>query len=85
MPSGNVTTREVTVVGGVDYRQFPIEIILATGLIVAAVASGVFGSRRRRIEATERGGSPDPRRWQDDGPGPEIEDLPAGTGGLGRP
>lgn len=81
--SGNVTTLDVTVVGGIDYRQFPIELLLAAALIVAAVVSGVSSTRRRRQEVGPAL-APDARRWQDDGPGPEIEDLPAGTSGLGR-
>lgn len=82
--SGNVAELEVTVVGGIDYRQLPLELLLAGVLIVAAVASGIFGSRQRRLATDGDGMGPDLRRALDDGPGPEIEDLPSGSGGLTR-
>jgi hypothetical protein len=86
--SGNVTELEVSVVGGIDYRQLPLELSLAAVLIVAAVASGIFGSRRRRlaidVDGAGDGMESNLRRVLDDGPGPEIEDLPSGGGGLTR-
>lgn len=81
--AGNVTTREISVIGGIDYRQIPIEATVAAFLLVAAVVSGVVGSRRPRqldglvhIDRTADGS------WPDDGSGPDaaaslqLQDLP---------
>jgi hypothetical protein len=92
-PSGNVTRREVSVVGGVDYRRFPWPIIAAVALLVLVAVSGVLGSRRIRPATAPDG--PHRRRWvwptvgleatparadADDGPVIEIEELPPGAG-----
>ena len=80
--AGNVTTREVTVVGGVDYRQFPWSAIATAVLLLAAGISGIVGSQRTRGSGGRA--SAGDRRWLDEGPQPEIEDLPPGTGALPR-
>jgi hypothetical protein len=82
--SGNVTAMDVTVVGGIDYRQLPLEAMLATVLLIAAIVSGIFGSRRRAGATPRMDDGLAQRRWVDDGPGPEIEDLPSSGGGFGR-
>jgi hypothetical protein len=94
--SGNVTAREVSVVGGVDYRRFPWPTIAAVALLAVVAISGVHGSRRvRTSDAPGRAGR---RSWAwpvsglgpapggvdpDEGPLVEIEELPPG-GGLPR-
>lgn len=80
--AGNVTTREVTVVGGVDYRQFPWSAIATAVLLLAAGISGIVGSQRTRGSGTSGRASAGDGRWLDEGPQPEIEDLPPGTGAL---
>jgi hypothetical protein len=71
-PSGNATTATVSVIGGVDYREFPWPAILATvlilGALIGAVRSGRGGAVRELVPAS-----------LDDEPFPEIEDLPSGT------
>jgi hypothetical protein len=94
--SGNVTRREVSVVGGVDYRRFPWPTIAAVALLVLVAVSGVLGSRR--VRPATSGVGPVRGRWGwsavglettparadgDDGPFIEIEELPPG-GGLPR-
>lgn len=78
--SGNVTRREVSVVGGVDYRRFPWATIVAAALLVAVVASGIIGDRWRRVVG--RSGQTPMRTTftRDAGPIAEIEDLPPGGG-----
>jgi hypothetical protein len=91
--SGNVTAREVSVIGGVDYRRFPWLTIAAAGLLVLVAISGVLGSRR--VRTGDLPGRTGPRSWAwpvtgigpaaggvepDDGPRVEIEELPPGGG-----
>jgi hypothetical protein len=91
--SGNVTRREVSVIGGVDYRRLPWPAIGAVVLLVVVAISSALGSRRvraetagtarRRLGWTWAGGSPEARPARaeaDDGPRIEIEDLPPGAG-----
>lgn len=84
--AGNITTREISVVGGVDYRQIPIEAMVAALLLIAAVVSGVIGSRRPRTAGAAVGPVDDEAwrtadgPWLDDPGGPEIQDLPSGSG-----
>ncbi len=80
-PTGNTTTGEFWVVGGVDYRRFPWPGIIAATLLALIAVRGLFtGSRGRatRVEAT---------RWStgilDDASMPEIEELPPGSGLAG--
>ena len=63
--SGNVTVRELSVVGGIDYRSFPWPLIAAITLLVITAVLGVRGA------AGSRGMGP--------GPSIEIEDLPPTT------
>jgi hypothetical protein len=76
--SGNVSDLAVTVVGGIDYRQLPLQALLVVGLLGAVIVSGVLGARRpgdatRGAPAVATGPDGHDRAW-----GPEIEDLPAG-------
>jgi hypothetical protein len=72
-PAGNVSSLAVTVVGGIDYRQLPLQALLVVGLLGAAIASGVLGSRRPGA-APQAATHPDRHEPAD---GPEIEELPA--------
>lgn len=77
--SGNATVREVSVIGGVDYRQFPWPLIGALALLLVVAARGLSGSGRDR--GSEAAGSS--RRTGfglDEQPLPEIEELPPGSG-----
>lgn len=74
---GNSTTRDLSVVGGLDYRQVPLDAVLAGLLLVAAVLGGLFGSRRLR-GAGPRGASLPTRVGSDGEPMPELEELPSG-------
>ncbi len=77
--SGNATVREVSVIGGVDYRQFPWPLIVALTLLLIVAARGLSGSGRDR--GSEAAGSS--RRagfGPDEQPIPEIEELPPGAG-----
>jgi hypothetical protein len=65
--SGNITTREFSLVGGVDYRAFPWPAILAAVLLIGAVVSAGRGSRVVN----------DAPRLADSDPRPEIEELPS--------
>ena len=87
--SGNQTVREVSIVGGVDYRQFPWTIILAVVILAVVAASGFLGVRRRPFAGTTGpassgavGGAARSVGWLtlDDGLTAEIEDLPPGAG-----
>lgn len=79
--SGNVTVQHLSVVGGVDYRQFPWALILALALLALVTIRGLRSSGGRR--ALTVSAAP---RWEssvDDSLGPVIEELPPG-GGLAR-
>ena len=75
--SGNASTAEFSVIGGVDYRRFPWALIIALVLLGAVAARGLRAAGRRAdgVEATA---------WSigllDDAARPEIEDLPPGAG-----
>ena len=75
--SGNPTVGEFSIVGGVDYRQFPWALIAALTLrgVVAARGLAAAGRRSGGFEATA---------WStgtlDEGSMPEIEELPPGAG-----
>jgi hypothetical protein len=77
--SGNASTTEFSVIGGVDYRRFPWALITAIVLLAIVAARGLRAAGRRMdgVEAT-----PWSTGLLDDASRPEIEDLPAG-GGLG--
>ncbi|HYH93609.1 MAG TPA: hypothetical protein VD763_10650 [Candidatus Saccharimonadales bacterium] len=89
--SGNVTQRELSVIGGIDYRKLPWPAIVAAGLIALVFVSGVIGSRRTRAGGRVFGppvtlGAGATGRWSgrgslgDDEPVAEIEDLEPGQG-----
>jgi hypothetical protein len=75
--SGNATDRAFSLVGGVDYRQFPWALIVALTLLGVVAARGLRAAGRRPggFEATP---------WSlgtlDKDAMPEIEELPAGSG-----
>jgi hypothetical protein len=76
--SGNVSIGEFSVIGGVDYRQFPWALILALMLLGLVAARGLAAAGRNReagVEATA---------WStgmlDEMSMPEIEELPPGHG-----
>jgi hypothetical protein len=76
--SGNVTVEEVSVVGGLDYRQFPWLLIAAVALLALVTARGMLVDTR-----SGRPGRAPVRRSGlgfDEGPRPEIEELPPGGG-----
>jgi hypothetical protein len=91
-PSGNVTMREVSLVGGIDYRRLPWDAIVAAALLAVVAISGIIGTRRgqrrspslaRAASALAGSGSGSWRTGRlplDDGPVAEIEDLPPGGG-----
>ena len=65
--SGNTTTSQFSLVGGVDYRSFPWAAIVAAALLLGAILSAGRGATiRRDLEVIESGD-----------PLPEIEELPA--------
>lgn len=78
--SGNVTQREVSLIGGVDYRRFPWPTIVAAALLIAVVASGLVGNRWGRAAGSGLALPNRPVYANDDGPVAEMEDLPPGTG-----
>ena len=85
--SGNRTVRDVSVIGGVDYRRLPWALLAALALLAAVVIRGLgMGGGASEPEA-RRPGRVAGSRWStavpDDGGGPVIEDLPPG-GGLPR-
>ena len=75
--SGNASVAEFSVVGGVDYRQFPWALIVALTLLGVVALRGLRAAGRRAggVEATA---------WStgvlDDASLPEIEELPPGQG-----
>lgn len=77
--SGNITIREVSVIGGIDYRRFPWAMIAALALLVVVAASGLIGSRRRGGPPGLLGGRV-VMSTADDGPIAEMEELPPGGG-----
>jgi hypothetical protein len=91
-PSGNVTMREVSLDGGIDYRRLPWDAIVAAALLAVVAISGIIGTRRgqrrspslaRAASALAGSGSGSWRTGRlplDDGPVAEIEDLPPGGG-----
>jgi hypothetical protein len=92
--SGNETVREVSLIGGVDYRRFPWPTIAAIVLLIVVAISGVFGSRWRRktgpaatgVASFHGAGVTTDRAFAmygDEIPMAEIEDLPPGEG-IGR-
>lgn len=48
-PVGNVTVRQVTFIGGLDYRQLPWEAILAVGILALVTISTLRAGRRRSL------------------------------------
>jgi hypothetical protein len=76
--SGNTSIGEFSVVGGVDYRQFPWALIAALALLGIVAARGLAAAGR------DRGGGVEATAWSlgilDDASMPEIEELPPGHG-----
>ena len=74
--AGNQTMLDVSIVGGIDYRVLPWPAILTVLVLIGVIASGILGTRRRQgpVAASLAG------IRLDDGSGPELEDLPPGTG-----
>ena len=75
--SGNGSTAEYSVVGGVDYRQFPWALIVALTLLGVVAIRGLSSAGRRvgGVEAT-----PWSMGLLDEASRPEIEELPPGKG-----
>jgi hypothetical protein len=76
--SGNTSVGEFSVVGGVDYRQFPWALIVALTLLGLVAVRGLSSAGRAR------GGGVEATSWSlgvlDDAARPEIEELPPGSG-----
>lgn len=75
--SGNETVRDLSVIGGIDYRQLPWALIAALVLLVLVTVRGLRTTAARRPLVAVAA-----PRWNaaDDGQGPEIEELPPGSG-----
>ncbi|MFP5342742.1 MAG: hypothetical protein ACLGIJ_07460 [Candidatus Limnocylindria bacterium] len=76
--AGNVTAQEVSVVGGIDYRQIPLEAVLAALLVVAVVVSGIRGVRRPAGSPGVIDAADAAMRPGGDATGPVIEELRSG-------
>ena len=75
--SGNRTVREVSIIGGVDYRRFPWAVIAAVGIVLGVAASGWRGASRRGASVGPAGGSATViEEW----PSSELEELEPGAG-----
>ena len=74
--AGNRTVQAISVVGGLDYRLFPWPAILAVVVLIGVILSGVLGTRRRHGPVAFSAGT----SRREEGPGPELEDLPPGSG-----
>ncbi len=76
--TGNASVAEFSVVGGVDYRQFPWALIAALSLL------GVVGARGLAAAGRTRSGAVEATLWStgtlDEASMPEIEELPPGAG-----
>jgi hypothetical protein len=79
-PSGNRTVRDLSIVGGVDYRRFPWTVIAAVVLVGAVALSGWRSAARRTASvggaAAAGGASSVIEEW----PMAELEELPEGAG-----
>lgn len=78
--SGNITLREVSVIGGIDYRRFPWAMIAALALLALVAVRGLLGSRLRAGPPGLLGRRTVALSSADDGPLAEMEDLPPGGG-----
>jgi hypothetical protein len=76
--TGNASTAEFSVVGGIDYRQFPWAFIAALSLLGVVAARGLASAGRTRSGAVEA--TPWSTGMLDEGSLPEIEELPPGAG-----
>jgi hypothetical protein len=76
--TGNASAAEFSIVGGIDYRQFPWALIAALSLLAVVAARGLAAAGRTRTGAVEA------TMWStgtlDDASMPEIEELPPGAG-----
>lgn len=75
-PSGNSTPAELSVVGGVDYRQLPWVAIAVVAVIVVAAVSGLRGGRGAGRAGRHGSDALDHEPW----PQAEIEELPTEAG-----
>ncbi|HSL77529.1 MAG TPA: hypothetical protein VK867_11325, partial [Candidatus Limnocylindrales bacterium] len=75
--SGNGSTAEFSVVGGVDYRQFPWALIVALTLLGLVAIRGL-ATAGRRVGGAEA--TPWSMGLLDEASMPEIEELPPGKG-----
>jgi hypothetical protein len=76
--TGNASIAEFSIVGGVDYRQFPWALIAALSLLGIVAARGLASAGRTRSGAVEA--TPWSTGMLDEGSLPEIEELPPGAG-----
>ena len=78
--AGNRTHAEVSVIGGIDYRRLPWALLAALGLLLLVAIRGLGTSGPAQAVVGAVGGA----RWStagvEDGPVPEIEELPPGAG-----
>ncbi|MEO6207614.1 MAG: hypothetical protein ABIP77_06645 [Candidatus Limnocylindrales bacterium] len=81
--SGNITRREMSVIGGIDYRRFPWAMIAAIALLMVVTLSGLLGSRRRGGRAGLLDGRTAASSSPHDGSMAEMEELPPGSGLAG--
>ncbi len=76
--TGNASVAEYSIVGGVDYRQFPWALIAAVSLLGLVAARGLGSAGRTRSGGVEA--TPWSTGTLDDAAMPEIEELPPGAG-----
>ena len=78
--SGNQTVREISIIGGVDYRRFPWTVIAAVAIVIAVGASGFRGVRRRPVAAGLAGSGGGTVTLIEEWPMAELEELEPGAG-----
>ena len=78
--SGNQTVRELSIIGGVDYRRFPWTVIAAVVIVVAVGASGFRGVRRRPVGAGLAASGGGAVTFIEEWPMAELEELEPGAG-----
>ena len=76
--TGNASIAEFSIVGGIDYRQFPWALIAALSLLGVVAARGLASAGRTRAGGVEA--TPWSTGALDDASMPEIEELPPGAG-----
>jgi hypothetical protein len=76
--SGNRTVQAISVIGGLDYRRLPWAFLAALGILGVVAVRGLGAAGNLRALRVGEGAA-----WSaagDDETGPEIEDLPPGSG-----